>query len=129
MDPYKINILSMSKDHSLLPTITYTDIYNYLVHTVSPYISQKPRVFKLLESIFLSLSFAICELPVEYENKMSPFLVLFGAVGLVWGYTIQQFSQTVYILGAGLLLASLLTIPPWGIFRYSEKAAKAITIK
>jgi signal peptidase complex subunit 1 len=45
--------------------------------------------------------------------------VLFGAVGLVWGYTIQQFSQTVYILGAGMLLASLLTIPPWGIFRYT----------
>jgi signal peptidase complex subunit 1 len=46
-----------------------------------------------------------------------PFAVLFGAVGLVWGYTIQQFSQTVYILGAGMLLASLLTIPPWGIYR------------
>jgi signal peptidase complex subunit 1 len=43
--------------------------------------------------------------------------VLFGAVGLVWGYTIQQFSQTVTILGAGMLLASLLTIPPWGIYR------------
>jgi hypothetical protein len=48
-----------------------------------------------------------------------PFAVLFGAVGLVWGYTIQQFSQTVYILGAGMLLASLLTIPPWGIYRCS----------
>jgi signal peptidase complex subunit 1 len=45
-------------------------------------------------------------------------ILLFGVVGLFWGYTIQQFSQTVYILGAGLVLASLLTIPPWGIFRY-----------
>ena len=70
-------------------------------------------------------------------------IVLFGVVGLGWGYTIQQFSQTVrmqlskcllisfvtfegspslkpsqvYILGAGLVLASLLTIPPWGIYR------------
>ena len=44
-------------------------------------------------------------------------IVLFGVVGLVWGFMIQQFSQTVYILGAGLLLSSLLTIPPWGIYR------------
>lgn len=34
-------------------------------------------------------------------------ITLFGIVGLVWGYIIQQFSQTVYILGAGFLLASL----------------------
>ena len=34
-------------------------------------------------------------------------VVLFGGVGLVWGYIIQQFSQTVYILGAGFLLATL----------------------
>ena len=51
------------------------------------------------------------------EKLYQIIIVLFGAVGLVWGYTIQQFSQTVYILGAGLLLSSLLTIPPWGIYR------------
>jgi hypothetical protein len=28
-------------------------------------------------------------------------ILLFGVVGLFWGYTIQQFSQTVYILGEG----------------------------
>ena len=52
------------------------------------------------------------------EKLYQIIIVLFGVVGLFWGYTIQQFSQTVYILGAGLVLASLLTIPPWGIFRY-----------
>lgn len=78
------------------------------------------------------------------EKLYQIIIVLFGAVGLGWGYTIQQFSQTVqlspspsycswfschllvlsahpslqvYILGAGLVLASLLTIPPWGIYR------------
>lgn len=34
-------------------------------------------------------------------------ITLFGFVGLVWGYIIQQFSQTVYILGAGFVLAAL----------------------
>ena len=52
------------------------------------------------------------------EKLYQIIIVLFGVVGLFWGYTIQQFSQTVYILGAGLVLASLLTIPPWGIYRY-----------
>ena len=51
------------------------------------------------------------------EKLYQIIIVLFGVVGLVWGYTIQQFSQTVYILGAGLLLSSFLTIPPWGIYR------------
>ena len=53
------------------------------------------------------------------EKLYQIIIVLFGVVGLFWGYTIQQFSQTVYILGAGLVLASLLTIPPWGIYRYT----------
>ena len=51
------------------------------------------------------------------EKLYQIIIVLFGVVGLFWGYTIQQFSQAVYILGAGLVLASLLTIPPWGIYR------------
>uniref|UniRef100_A0A182N4Q3 Signal peptidase complex subunit 1 n=1 Tax=Anopheles dirus TaxID=7168 RepID=A0A182N4Q3_9DIPT len=51
-------------------------------------------------------------------EKLSRIIItLFGTVGLVWGYIIQQFSQTVYILIAGVLLASILTIPPWPIYR------------
>ena len=54
------------------------------------------------------------------EKLYQIIIVLFGVVGLVWGFMIQQFSQTVYILGAGLLLSSLLTIPPWSIYRSAE---------
>ncbi|CAO1417090.1 unnamed protein product [Diamesa serratosioi] len=60
---------------------------------------------------------------MDYEGqgraeKLSRFIIaLFGLVGLIFGAVIQQFSQTIYILGAGFLLATIVTIPPWPIFR------------
>lgn len=51
----------------------------------------------------------------DYEGqaraeKLSRIIItLFGAVGLIWGYIIQQYSQTVYIVGAGFVLASLVS--------------------
>ncbi|XP_019755141.1 signal peptidase complex subunit 1 [Dendroctonus ponderosae] len=51
-------------------------------------------------------------------EKFSRIIItLFGIVGLIWGYAIQQFSQTVYILASGFFLASILTIPPWPMYR------------
>lgn len=51
-------------------------------------------------------------------EKLSRIIILlFGAVGFVWGYIIQQFSETVRILGAGFVLAAILTIPPWPIYK------------
>ncbi|XP_017023746.1 signal peptidase complex subunit 1 [Drosophila kikkawai] len=44
-------------------------------------------------------------------------ITVFGVIGLIYGAIVQQFSQTVYILGAGFLLSSLITIPPWPLFR------------
>ncbi|XP_003707657.2 signal peptidase complex subunit 1-like [Megachile rotundata] len=60
---------------------------------------------------------------VDYDGqaraeKLSRIIVtLFGVVGLIWGYIIQQFSQTFYILGAGLVMALLVTVPPWSMYR------------
>ncbi|XP_029035239.1 signal peptidase complex subunit 1-like [Osmia lignaria lignaria] len=51
-------------------------------------------------------------------EKFSRIIVtLFGIVGLIWGYVIQQFSQTIYILGAGLLMSILITVPAWPMYR------------
>merc|ERR1712141_114036 len=43
------------------------------------------------------------------ETWSRRIVVLFGLVGLAWGYWIQQFSQTVYILGAGLAFAAMVS--------------------
>lgn len=43
-------------------------------------------------------------------EKLSRIIItLFGAVGLIWGYAIQQFSQTVYVLAVGFALAALVS--------------------
>merc|ERR1712062_513442 len=76
----------------------------------------------------------------QAENWSRIVVMLFGAVGLIYGWMIQEFSQTIYILAAGLALAALvslfvflatftksesimvlshmqLTVPPWSFFR------------
>lgn len=51
-------------------------------------------------------------------EKLSRIIIsVFGVVGLIWGYVIQQFSQTIYILGAGFVMAFLITVPPWPMYR------------
>ncbi|ALC46176.1 Spase12 [Drosophila busckii] len=44
-------------------------------------------------------------------------ITVFGVIGLIYGAVVQQFSQTVYVLGVGFLLSALITIPPWPIYR------------
>ena len=40
-------------------------------------------------------------------------MLLLQAVGFLWGYICQQFVQTIYILGAGIVLASLVSRSLW----------------
>ncbi|XP_074601555.1 signal peptidase complex subunit Spase12 [Brevipalpus obovatus] len=51
------------------------------------------------------------------ERLFQILVLLFAAVGLAVGYHYEQFSYTVYSLGAGFLLSCLLTLPPWPMYR------------
>ncbi|XP_043475247.1 signal peptidase complex subunit 1 [Leptopilina heterotoma] len=51
------------------------------------------------------------------EKYFRIIITLFGMIGFIWGYVVQQYSQTIYILGAGFLLAAIITIPPWPMYR------------
>lgn len=58
---------------------------------------------------YASVTFQDFEGQGRAEKLSRIIITLFGTVGLVWGYIIQQFSQTVYILIAGVLLASIVS--------------------
>ncbi|XP_054711560.1 signal peptidase complex subunit 1-like [Uloborus diversus] len=51
------------------------------------------------------------------ERIFQTIILVFAAAGLITGYTFQQFSYTVYILGAGFVLSCILTLPPWPMYR------------
>uniref|UniRef100_A0A2C9M8K0 Signal peptidase complex subunit 1 n=1 Tax=Biomphalaria glabrata TaxID=6526 RepID=A0A2C9M8K0_BIOGL len=51
------------------------------------------------------------------ERYFQIIIILFAVVGFVWGYITQQFSQTLYILFAGVTVSALLTLIPWSIYR------------
>ncbi|KAG7171726.1 signal peptidase complex subunit 1-like [Homarus americanus] len=51
------------------------------------------------------------------ERLFQIIVVTFGAVGWLYGYYVQDFFMTVLTLGAGFVLACLVTLPPWPVYR------------
>ena len=51
------------------------------------------------------------------ERIFQTIILVFASAGLVIGYIFQQFSYTVYTLGAGFILSCILTLPPWPMYR------------
>ncbi|XP_071516019.1 signal peptidase complex subunit 1 [Panulirus ornatus] len=51
------------------------------------------------------------------ERLFQIIVVTFGAVGWLYGYYVQDFFMTVLTLSAGFVLACLVTLPPWPIYR------------
>ncbi|UYV68590.1 VPS13D [Cordylochernes scorpioides] len=51
------------------------------------------------------------------ERLYQVLIVCFSIVGFVIGYVTQQLSYSVYCLGAGFVVSSLLVLPPWPMYR------------
>jgi len=78
-----------------------------------------------MDTLYKYLPKRIQTLPVymDFEGQKKAerifqfIITVFAVVGFVWGWICQYFSQTVYILFAGFILACLLTLPPWPMYR------------
>ncbi|CAK9292122.1 unnamed protein product [Gordionus sp. m RMFG-2023] len=59
----------------------------------------------------------------DYEGQLlaekiyQSIIIIFGVLGFLLGYYFQLFSYTVYLLGIGILISSLMVIPAWPIYR------------
>ncbi|XP_046653726.1 signal peptidase complex subunit 1-like [Daphnia pulicaria] len=69
----------------------------------------------------------------HFAEKLSHIIVVvFGVIGWVIGYVNQQFSQTILVLGVGVLIAAIVTLPPWPMYRRKSlnwrKPRKEVTV-
>uniref|UniRef100_A0A8C4NA19 Signal peptidase complex subunit 1 n=1 Tax=Eptatretus burgeri TaxID=7764 RepID=A0A8C4NA19_EPTBU len=55
--------------------------------------------------------------PGEAGLDVAYGLYFVQVVGFFWGYVVEHFGQTMYVVLAGFLLSCLLTLPPWGFYR------------
>ncbi|GFO13991.1 signal peptidase complex subunit 1-like [Plakobranchus ocellatus] len=51
------------------------------------------------------------------EKYFQIIIVIFAIIGFACGYITQFFSHTMYILFAGVIISSLLTLIPWSMYR------------
>merc|ERR1739838_50196 len=51
------------------------------------------------------------------EKTYQIIITVFGIVGFIWGFFIQQLSATVYFVLGGFALSCLIVLPPWPFFR------------
>ncbi|XP_078518034.1 signal peptidase complex subunit 1 [Lissotriton helveticus] len=51
------------------------------------------------------------------EQIFQGIIVVSAVIGFGYGYMIEQFGWTVYIVMAGFALSCLLTLPPWPMYR------------
>ncbi|XP_006013246.1 signal peptidase complex subunit 1 [Latimeria chalumnae] len=51
------------------------------------------------------------------EQIFQGIILVSALVGFIYGYIIEQFGWTVYIVMAGFVISCLLTLPPWPMYR------------
>ncbi|KAL5254962.1 hypothetical protein ACHWQZ_G014425 [Mnemiopsis leidyi] len=69
----------------------------------------------------LGIEFRIPEMDFEGQKLAEilqyVILGLFGIAGFIWGYICESFQQTFYVVAVGSMIASMVVMPPWPIFR------------
>ncbi|CAL1535526.1 unnamed protein product [Lymnaea stagnalis] len=86
-------------------------------HYTTKYISMEyilPLVPDSIKSIPVHMDF---DGQKRAERYFQVIIIVFAVVGFIWGYITQLFSQTLYILFAGVIVSSILTLIPWGMYR------------
>lgn len=51
------------------------------------------------------------------EQIFQGVILVSALIGFMYGYIIEQFGWTVYIVLAGFAISCLLTLPPWPMYR------------
>ncbi|XP_038668492.1 signal peptidase complex subunit 1 [Scyliorhinus canicula] len=51
------------------------------------------------------------------EQTFQRVIIASAIIGFIYGYMVEQFGWTVYIVLAGFVISCLLTLPPWPMYR------------
>ena len=54
------------------------------------------------------------------ERTFQYIVSTFALIGFAWGFHVQQFSQTLIILGVGIVISSLVVLPPWPFWKRNQ---------